>query len=1086
MLKSAIQFKTVILFVSLLLFLTQIIAAPVITKHTKISASFDSELKLNHGYDENIIILSGAPTIIANGKNGDCLHLGSNGSIAISGSNFGTISEGTFMFWMRPNWNNNQGVSHTFFGMNLNNGYMVLSDGWWEDYDGANILYFIANNSYYLDNAKTDSEMPFKKNNWYHIIVTFNFNAGENSFSAMYVNGILLSKGFVDDTVTTPVTVNGNLIIGSSVGINGETARYADADYDDFVFLDKALNDNEALAEYNLASTNEVVLHFDKNIQELKIDEGTGSKHVTVIGNPQIIDDGIIGKCIRLNQGDYITFDAKHNIGEFNESTIMFWVRPHWTNNQSVSHTFWSMNLDGDGYMILSDGWWEDNGGNNQLYAIANNQFGAYICKDDNELVFNQGNWYHIAMVSRFDGADNSFYKLYVNGELIDTETGYAFNLPGKVSPLDIMQLGSSYNINDNAYRYADADFDEFSFSTRITLGDEIKTIYNNQKGGALKIVAHLDKSAKIDSANNDTLTNIGWPTIDFSDISNYCVSLDIGDALKLEANNNLGDFSAGTVMFWIRPHSSNNQGISNTLFGMNLNDGYMVLSDGWWGDHNEFYGIADNMFYLYGQQSDSLIPLEAGEWYHIAMSFDFDNETGYSYNWIYINGQLVAQGETDSVIGAVAALDTLKLGDGSGLYDDNPRWANADYTEFKFFTRNLSSEEIINNYRLKSPFKLYYRDIYTIADDNYDPPRNVNGVIRESRILLDEAGSYSTKAAAEELVNKAKNAGFNIIMTCVFMGDGSRYHTDFQYNGTDLPMIEKYDHYIDGKDPLQYLIDYAHSKDIDVHAWFGVNYCASYKGTGIEALYRSHNWLDDNYTNADGGVHFVNIHHSNFGDYISDMILDCANKYNIDGLTLDYIRARCFFVDSYSINDYQAKYSRNLTDDLQNKAYSYISDWNYNAVTSIVTKVHDKIKNYDQDIIISICGATPLNAEINTGDYAIDGRDGKRWVNADLIDFTLAMAYERRPDYNKCKQWISEFTTPYAGRAGLIIGNYDMIDNQEFVRDAGYTATLLSFAQRVKNSGIVACYYYGGFSSDQSHAIKNGPFKATAVPYYK
>ena len=49
MLKSTIQFKNVILFLFLLLALTQTIAAPVITKHTKISASFDSELKLNHG-----------------------------------------------------------------------------------------------------------------------------------------------------------------------------------------------------------------------------------------------------------------------------------------------------------------------------------------------------------------------------------------------------------------------------------------------------------------------------------------------------------------------------------------------------------------------------------------------------------------------------------------------------------------------------------------------------------------------------------------------------------------------------------------------------------------------------------------------------------------------------------------------------------------------------------------------------------------------------------------------------------------------------------------------------------------------------
>jgi Glycosyl hydrolase-like 10/Concanavalin A-like lectin/glucanases superfamily len=1094
MLKTQSYFKYFILVGLFLLFLTKITAAPVITKNTKILASFDSTMTLDYAQDTTISVLSGTPSIVADGKTGSCLRLGASDSISISGSNVGTVSEGTMMFWVRPHWSNNQGVSHTFFGMNLNDGndgYMVFTDGWWETAGGLDRMYFISNNQFGLSANKDDDDMVLEAEKWYHMAVSFRFDGSSNSFTRIYIDGKLVNND-VTPGYNTPVAVSPlNIIkIGASDGINGTLPRYANSDFDDLVFLDKALSDNEVTAEYNWTNQREIALHFDTSIAQLELDEAVSDSTVTVVGDPQILDDGIIGKCISLDQDDYITFNGVDNIGEFKESTVMFWVRPHWTNNQNISHAFFSMNLnDGNGgYMAISDGWWESSGGINRLYAIPNNQFGSVLNETDVNAPFINGNWYHIVMTSRFDGSDNTFKKLYINGELIKSSINYGYNTPTVVSPSGVMQLGTSYGVNGLDYRYADADFDEFYFYNYIVLSDEVKTIYNNQKDGDLKIVASFKSAVKVDSAaDTSNLTSIGTPSITYSDIGGYCLTLNDGDSLEFEAADNIGEFSEGTVMFWVRPHWDNNQGVSHSFFAMNLDDGnsgYMLITDGWWegsGGTNILYAIADNQFGLTLNKTDSSLPLLAGEWHQIAMSFSFDGLNN-SFNELYIDGKLVTQRITTSynTPAAVSAKDVLKIGNTLGINrSTDSRWADADYADFNFFSKSLTAEGIAANYSLVSPLKFQYRDIYTIADDIYSPERNASGVIRESRILLDEEGSYSTKADAEKLVDDAVSAGFNIIMPAVFHGYGTRYHTDYKYNNTSVPIVAKYNVYIDGKDPLEYLIDYAHSKGIEVHAWF----CVNYVGTPMVSLYDANNWIDDNYMQTN--KHIVNVHRPEFGDYYSDMVLDLATNYDVDGINLDYIRAKGFFADAYSISDYSTIYTRSLTDDITNEQYDYLGDWNYNAITSIVTKINTKIKNYDSDMPISICGHFKLDSETDTLDYAIAGRDGKRWVDASIIDFSLSMDYDLSPDYNRFKEWLGEFSSDPTGKAGSIAGNYDIEDGNVVSRDAVHTGALVRLSQQMK-TGVVGLYYYGTLNDEQISSISGDAFSEQAVPFYE
>ncbi len=125
------------------------------------------------------------------------------------------------------------------------------------------------------------------------------------------------------------------------------------------------------------------------------------------------ITDGIAGGALRLGKGEYLTLDTRrllHGDG----GTIMFWVRPHWGENDHASHTLLSMpwNDGRGGYLVISRGWWEPKG-SRLTYFISNNQDYAHVAK---EIRFDKDRWTHIACT--WKAGDKGFTRLYVNGIL--------------------------------------------------------------------------------------------------------------------------------------------------------------------------------------------------------------------------------------------------------------------------------------------------------------------------------------------------------------------------------------------------------------------------------------------------------------------------------------------------------------------------------------------------------------------------------------------------------------------------------------------------------------------------------------------
>ena len=185
-----------------------------------------------------------------------------------------------------------------------------------------------------------------------------------------------------------------------------------------------------------------------------------------------LIPGGIAGPALQLKPGEYLALDAPKLINPA-AGSVVFWIRPHWAENDSASHTFLSLPWnDGKyGYLALSRGWWEPKGAG-LTYFIGNNEEHANLARN---IRYTKAEWTQLACV--WKGGDSGFIRLYVNGILAAENKRFTgAYLPGKE-----LLLGSDRGTPLANNRSANADFAELAFFRRTLDDTEIRALYDRQ-----------------------------------------------------------------------------------------------------------------------------------------------------------------------------------------------------------------------------------------------------------------------------------------------------------------------------------------------------------------------------------------------------------------------------------------------------------------------------------------------------------------------------------------------------------------------------------------------------------------------------
>ena len=215
--------------------------------------------------------------------------------------------------------------------------------------------------------------------------------------------------------------------------------------------------------------------------------------------------------------------------------------------------------------------------------------------------------------------------------------------------------------------------------------------------------------------------------------------------------------------------------------------------------------------------------------------------------------------------------------------------------------------------------------------------------------------------------------------------------------NGTVLfkSSYEPFSPYITGEvdgtasyDPLKFAVEQAHKRGLEIHAWINVVRC--FNGTESNILNnpnhiskRKPEWVIEDIRDGQKSL-WLDPGLPEVREYISEMITEMVEKFDIDGVHLDYIRyPGKNFDDEFSYGVYGTGLSRD--------------EYRRKNITDLVALINKKIKAVKHYIKL---GAAPIGIYKNLkGINGWEGynevyQDAREWLKLGIIDYVVPQIY--------------------------------------------------------------------------------------------
>lgn len=340
------------------------------------------------------------------------------------------------------------------------------------------------------------------------------------------------------------------------------------------------------------------------------------------------------------------------------------------------------------------------------------------------------------------------------------------------------------------------------------------------------------------------------------------------------------------------------------------------------------------------------------------------------------------------------------------------------------------------------------------------DVPASVEAAeVQERRYLFDEDFNWVTAAKREKLLADVKAAGFNVIVPVIWRGKGVSWPSS-------LAPVDPAWSTTGGAstDALKELIDRAHESGLQVVPWFTI-------------AHRLREFFPEFHEDGTPDQAF-NIHDNRFREFIVKVMMEVVDRYDIDGVNLDYVRAKGICRTNACRTHYRGRTNRDLLQDAaemwRNKeSGDSIARWNAEAVTRIIEDFSAQARARRPKMPISIDSHPVAKWTYLEGASSID------WANRGLIDMIFDMQYMPRIDVAAVNGAKAKLLDP--AKYVLLVGNYEAspTDKQRvWARDAALVAELLEQSRRHSHkAGAVALYEYRFLNDEQIHAISRGPF---------
>ncbi|WP_330202740.1 glycoside hydrolase family 10 protein [Cyanobacterium sp. Dongsha4] len=321
---------------------------------------------------------------------------------------------------------------------------------------------------------------------------------------------------------------------------------------------------------------------------------------------------------------------------------------------------------------------------------------------------------------------------------------------------------------------------------------------------------------------------------------------------------------------------------------------------------------------------------------------------------------------------------------------------------------------------------------------------------IRAVWLTTSDTDTLLDRPKMKEAIASLASLHFNTIYPVVWNSGYALYPSKVAQEAKIQPFVHKG---LQGQEPLGELIEEAHKHKMLVLPWFEFGFMAP---PSSELALKHPNWLtkaqDGTQTtySAAGEVVWLNPFHPEVQKFITALVMEVVNNYDIDGIQFD--DHLCLPVqlgyDAYTVNLY--KQETGLEPPKNYKDADWMR-WRANKLTEFVAQLNQTIKAQNPNKILSI-SPNPYHTAYNS--FLQDWLD---WVRKNLIDELIIQVYRSdfavfqkeisRPEIKEAKEKIP------VGIA-ILTGLPNRITPIEFVREK-------ALAVRQQRLGI-AFFFYG------------------------
>lgn len=345
-----------------------------------------------------------------------------------------------------------------------------------------------------------------------------------------------------------------------------------------------------------------------------------------------------------------------------------------------------------------------------------------------------------------------------------------------------------------------------------------------------------------------------------------------------------------------------------------------------------------------------------------------------------------------------------------------------------------------------------------------------MRGVWVSSVYNLDYPSSPTTdpdklKAEADEILDNCVKWGLNAVFLQVRPSGDALYKSDLfpwsKYLTGSVGTAPQ-----DGFNPLEYWVEAAHKRGLELHAWINPYRITRSKDTEWNSLPSTHpakmnpDWV----VKYSDGNYYFNPGIPEVRDLVTRGAVEIVQNYDVDGLHMDD-----YFYPGTDFND-AATYQK------YGSSFSNIADFRRDSVNQLVAQLDTAVHNIDPDIQFGISpsgiwankSTDPRGSNTNGSEHYVSSyADSLYWIENGLVDYIIPQIYweigHKLADFATLADWWNDAVAGSDVHLYIGMGAYRCADNPTGV----WTTTdplfdSLAYLENKNNVGGCVFFRYG------------------------